>query len=251
MKNPVEKISSSARTRTVFTIFAVILTAFAALLATSPEASAQPSLVVVGGTSLALDTLYRGQVVERMVTLKNAGNETLLIGEVAASCGCTGTVASTDRLAPGATGSLKVTFNAKSFSGPVKKTITVRSNDPAHPATIIELTATVIQEIVVEPQSFWFKEAEVGRASSVTITVSNAGKTPIKLLKIRTSMEGLTVKLPTEPVLPGKQVTVMATLKATKEAAVISDAVYIETSSPRQPEVYIPVFGTAKQFKFE
>jgi hypothetical protein len=85
----------------------------------------------------------------------------------------------------------------------------------------------------------------------VTITVSNAGKTPIKLLKTRTSMEGLTVKLPTEPVLPGKQVTVTATLKAPKEAAVISDAVYIETSSSRQPEVYIPVFGTAKQFKFE
>jgi len=52
-------------------------------------------------------------------------------------------------------------------------------------------------------------------------------------------------------VLPGKQVTMTATLKAPKEAAVISDAVYIETSSPRQPEVYIPVFGTAKQFKFE
>jgi len=71
------------------------------------------------------------------------------------------------------------------------------------------------------------------------------------LVKIRTSMEGPTVNLPTEPVLPGKQVSVTATLKAPKEAAVISDAVFIETDSPRQPEVYIPVFGTAKQFKFE
>ncbi len=221
------------------------------LLAGPATASAQPALEVVGGTSLALDTLYRGQVVERMLTLKNAGNETLLIGEVAASCGCTGTVASTDRLTPGATGSLKVTFNAKSFSGPVKKTITVRSNDPAHPTTTIELTAIVIQEIIVEPQSFWFKDAEVGRTSSVSISVRNAGKTPVKLLNVRTTLEGLTVNLPAEPVLPGGQVTVTANLKAGKEAAVISDAVYITTSSPRQPEVYIPVFGSSKEFRFE
>lgn len=223
----------------------------AALLAGAPAATAQPSLQVVGGTLLALDTLYRGQIVERTVTLKNTGNETLLIGEVSTSCGCTGTVSSTDRLTPGSTGSLKVTLNAKSFSGPVKKTVTVKSNDPAHPATIIELTAIVVQEIDVLPQSFWFKEAEVGRPTSVSITFSNAGKIPIKLLKSRSTLEGLTVALPGEPLLPGKQVTVTATLKPAKEMPVISDAVYIETSSPHQPEVYIPVFGTAKKFKFE
>lgn len=227
------------------------LAVLALLVAAPPAASAQPKLEVVGGTTFTLDTLYRGQVVERTLTLKNVGNETLLIGEVSASCGCTGTVTSTDRLTPGATGSLKVTFNAKGFSGPVKKSITVRSNDPARPVTPIEFTATVIQEIVVDPQSFWFKEAEVGRPASVSISVRNAGRTPVKLLKSRTSMEGLTVNLPSEPILPGKQATVSATLNAAKEMAVISDAVYIETSSQRQPEVYIPVFGTAKQFKFE
>ena len=228
-----------------------IVAVLVAIYVTSPDASAQPRLEVVGGTTLSLDTLYRGQVVERTVTLKNAGTETLLIGEVQASCGCTGTVASTDRLTPGATGSLKITFNAKSFSGPVKKTITVRSNDPQHPATVIELTAMIIQEIEANPQSFWFKDAEVGRSSSVSITVRNAGKDPVRLLRIRTTMEGLTVNLPADQILPGKQVTVTGTLKPTKEAPVISDAVYIETSSQRQPELYVPVFGSAKQFRFE
>jgi hypothetical protein len=59
------------------------------------------------------------------------------------------------------------------------------------------------------------------------------------------------VSVPPEPILPGKQVTVTGTLKLTKEAPVISDAVYIETSSQRQPELYVPVFGSTKQFRFE
>lgn len=229
----------------------ITLTVITALLVSSRTAPAQPRLEVVGGTTLSLDTLYRGQVVERMVTLKNAGTETLLIGEVQSSCGCTGTVVSTDRITPGSTGSLKITFNAKSFSGPVKKTVTVRSNDPDHPATVIQLTAMVVQEIEANPQSFWFKDAEVGRSSSVSITIRNAGKTPIKLLKVRSTMEDLTVNLPADPILPGKQVTVTGTLKPSKEAPVISDAIYIETSSQRQPELYVPVFGSAKQFRFE
>jgi hypothetical protein len=216
----------------------------------TPAATAQPELEVVGGTKIALDTLYRGEVVERMVTLKNVGKETLLIGDVTASCGCTGTVVSTDRLAPGASGTLKVTFNAKSVGGPVKKTIAVRSNDPQHPVTTLELTALVVQEIEVLPQSFWFKDAEVGRASSVTVTLRNGGKSPVKLISSRTDLEGLTVSLPAGEVPPGTEVKLTATLKAAREMSVISDAVHIETSNPRHPEVYIPVFGAAKTFKF-
>ena len=214
-------------------------------------ALAQPVLEIVGGKTIALDTLYRGQVVERMVTLRNAGDQTLLIGEILTSCGCTGTVVSTDRLTPGSTGTLKVTLNAKSFGGPVKKTITVKSNDPAHPSSVIELTGFVVQQIEVEPQSFWFKDAEVGRATTVSATLRNAGKVPVKLLKVSTALDGLTVALPTEEIPPGKQVTITATLKAVKEMPVISDGVRIATSSSAQPEVYIPIFGTAKQFRFE
>jgi hypothetical protein len=225
----------------------------AASLTTTPfrNAQAQPALEVVGGTTLSLDTLYRGQVVERTLTLRNKGNATLLIGEVTSSCGCTGTVTSTDRLTPGAAGSLKITFNAKSFSGPVKKTVTVKSNDPARPVTVIELTAIIVQVLEVLPQSFWFKDAEVGRPATVTVKISNSGKSPVRLLKTRSTLEGLTVELPAEPVFPGRQVSVTATLKAAKDSPIISDAVFIETDSPVQPEVYIPVFGNAKQFKFE
>jgi hypothetical protein len=227
-----------------------VLAFVAALLAAPPPAHAQPAIEVVGGKTLDLDTLYRGQVVERIVTLKNTGNMTLQIGEVLSSCGCTGTVISTDRIDPGAAGSLKVTFDAKSASGPVRKKITVKSNDPNHPATVIDLTAIIVQELEVNPQSFWFKDAEVGRATTVTTTLRNAGKVPVTLLKATIALEGLSVLLPNEAIPPGTQVTITATLTAVKEMPIISDGVRIATSSPRQPEVYIPVFGTAKQFKF-
>jgi hypothetical protein len=126
----------------------------------------------------------------------------------------------------------------------------VKSNDPNHPATVIDLTAIIVQELEVEPQSFWFKDAEVGRATTVSTTLRNAGKVPVKLLKVSTALEGLSVLLPNGDIPPGTQVTITATLTAVKEMPIISDGVRIATSSPQQPEVYIPVFGTAKQFKF-
>lgn len=232
-------------------IVIVTLCVFALPLITSSNANAQPKLQVVGGTTLQLDTLYRGETVERTVTLKNIGTETLVIGEVLSSCGCTGTVMSSDKIPPGSSGSLKVTFNAKSMGGPTRKIITVRSNDPEHSATVIELKAFIVQEIEVVPQSFWFKDAEVGMSSSVSVTLRNSGRTAFKLVSVRTSVEGLTVTLPSGEVPPGGEVTVTASLKAKKKMAVISDGVYISTSSKRQPEVYIPVFGNAKEFRFE
>src|SRR5512135_672795 len=78
---------------------------------------AQPVLKVGEGTSLDFGTIYRGEQFERKLTLKNTGTDTLLLGNVEASCGCTGTMLSSNRLAPGESGSLLIKFNSKNFSG--------------------------------------------------------------------------------------------------------------------------------------
>ncbi|MGB6123413.1 MAG: DUF1573 domain-containing protein, partial [Bacteroidota bacterium] len=116
--------------------------------------SAQPEIEVVGGTSLQLDTLYRGEIAERTVTLKNTGDRPLLIRSVKASCGCTGTVVSRDSIPPAGSGTILITFNSKNFVGHVQKKVTVLSNAENNRAIVIDFTATIVQEIVLQPVQF-------------------------------------------------------------------------------------------------
>lgn len=68
-------------------------------------------------------------VVECTFTFKNVGDAPLVINQALAACGCTVPSYTKEPIAPGAQGSIKVTYNGKGkFPGHFKKTITVRTN---------------------------------------------------------------------------------------------------------------------------
>jgi hypothetical protein len=214
-------------------------------------ASAQPRIEVVGGTRLDFGTIYRGEVVNKEVTLKNTGDAVLEILGVNASCGCTGTLVSKDRVDPGGTGTVRLNFNSKNFSGKVTKSITVRSNAAGTGELTIEFVAMIVDEVAIAPQHCWFKDAEVGRATEQTITLTNNSTEPLRLTGFRTQLAGLILKLPADPVPPGKKAEIVAEFTPKNPLAIISDGVFVATSNARQPEVYIPVFGNAKVYRFE
>ncbi|HZN55161.1 MAG TPA: DUF1573 domain-containing protein [Candidatus Polarisedimenticolaceae bacterium] len=75
---------------------------------------------------------------------RNTGDATLEILNTSPSCGCTASVAEPRRVEPGAAGALAVTYDPAGQSGDVRKTLTVVTNDPAHPRTILTLRARVV-----------------------------------------------------------------------------------------------------------
>ena len=220
-------------------------------LANIAIAFAQPRLLVVEGQKFDLGAVFRGTVVDHHLTLKNAGTEALHLGPIEASCGCTGAIASNEDLRPGETGSLAITFNSKNFTGQVHKTVVVKTTPATDPPLLIEFTATIIDEITCTPQQFWFKDAEVGKKSRLVITVKNNGKEPLRLTGWRSQLAGFTLTLPSTPIDTGKSAEVVAELTPEKAAPIISDAVFLTTSNPRRPELYLAVYGNAREFKFE
>jgi mono/diheme cytochrome c family protein len=74
---------------------------------------------------------------------RNVGTAPLEILNTFPSCGCT--VASAGgEIAPGAAGSMEVSFDPTGEEGDVRKTIAVVTNDPVHPRTILTLKAKII-----------------------------------------------------------------------------------------------------------
>ncbi len=214
-------------------------------------AAAQPRLEIAEGAKFSLGKIYRGEVIERTLTLKNAGTDTLQVRRVDASCGCTGTVVSSHSIPAGSSGTLRVTFNSKNFSGLVHKTVTITSNASNAPELVVEFTADVTDEILFTPQQFWVKDGEVGHTTRLTVKVKNNGPSPLILRSFRTTLEGFALRLPEAPLPPGSEQEIVAEFTPKKAIPFLAEGVFVTTSNPHQPEVYLPIYGNTKEFKFE
>ena len=229
--------------KTLHTLVILFCTAAATALA-------QPALEIVGGTSFDFGSVSKGTIVEKKMTLKNSGTETLELGRVDASCGCTGTILSDQKIGPGKTGTLQITFNSRNFSGPVHKTVTVHSNAPSSPATMLTFTANVIEEITLNPPQIWFRDAQVGVVSTSVITIRNQGKGPLRLTGAKTQLEGFSLKLPEGAIEPGAAAQIVAEYKPSTARPVLSDGVFVTTTNSAQPQLFIQIYGNVKEFKF-
>jgi hypothetical protein len=215
------------------------------------RADGQARIEIPEGAKFSLGKIYRGEVVERTLTLKNTGTDTLYVRRVDASCGCTGTMVSSRQIPAGTAGTLRISFNSKNFSGPVHKTVNISSSAANAPEMVVEFTADVIDEVIITPQQFWIKDGEVGRTSRLTVKVKNNGASPLTFRSFRTALEGFVVKLPASPLAPGNEGEIVAEFTPKKAIPFLAEGVFLVTTNPHQPEIYLPIYGNAKEFKFE
>ncbi len=216
------------------------------IFAAVPPSFAQPRLDLGLKGPMDFGTIYRGTVYEHTVEFTNAGTDTLVIANVEASCGCTGAMVSSNRIPPGAHGSLKIQFNSTNFTGPVHKTVTLVSNAPDSPRATVEFTASIVDEIVLTPPSLWYKDAETGKPSTLTMTFRNAGADTLRLTGSRTTLESIATNLPSGPIAPGATFVLQAVFTPKQASAVIADRLFVETTNPRRAELAVPVYGNVK-----
>jgi hypothetical protein len=212
------------------------------MLAAMP-ALAQPALEVAEGSSFDLGNVYRGVVATKVLTLRNTGKDTLFIGKVDVSCGCTGTRTSRDAIAPGDTASLFISFNSSNFAGPVHKTVTIHTNIPGSESVTVAFTGKVVEEISLSVRYLMFQNAQLHGQIVSTFRVTNGGTEPLSLRSYRTQLKGLLLKLPPEPIPPGESAVVTVEFTPEIVAPVLTDGVFITTSNPHQPEIYLSVYG--------
>jgi hypothetical protein len=87
-------------------------------------------------------TIKQGEKVSNSFKLTNTGKSDLLIRNVRASCGCTA-VKHANIVKPGETTEIAVTFNSRGKSNRQNKSISVITNDPKNPTTILRIMGTV------------------------------------------------------------------------------------------------------------
>lgn len=120
----------------------------------------QPARQVVQGPApvFEIDRLRHtfGQIsdaeqVKTTFEFKNTGKGTLIIQDVHSTCGCTVPDLTKTEYAPGESGTLEVVFKPQGKQGMNHQRVTVRTNDPENPSTVLTISAQVVRQVYAEP----------------------------------------------------------------------------------------------------
>ncbi|AKJ64886.1 DUF1573 domain-containing protein [Kiritimatiella glycovorans] len=95
------------------------------------------------------------EVLTHSFVLRNTGDQTLVIKEVQADCGCTRARVGSREIPPEGSTDLEVRFNPSGRSGEQHKQVTVISNDPEQPRFEVTIEGFVQPPIWVNPEQLW------------------------------------------------------------------------------------------------
>ncbi|WP_108867937.1 DUF1573 domain-containing protein [Aquimarina aquimarini] len=85
----------------------------------------------------------------RKFEFTNTGKAPLVISKVYSSCGCTIPKKPEGPIAPGDLGVIEVKYDTKRV-GHIRKTVSVKSNDPDRPTIALKIKGTVLDKSVLE-----------------------------------------------------------------------------------------------------
>jgi hypothetical protein len=204
---------------------------------------AQPKIQAIPGTTLELGDYIQGQKAEKIVQIKNIGTDTLRIGEVSASCGCTATFMSKKTLGPNEIGDLSITFNTHAYSGPVSKQVYVASNDSTSPKLTITFSANVTPPLVINPPQIMFGSASVDTTMLRTMTITNGlQKGQIKITSVNVDNDVFKVTLMKNELGPGEQTELQVVIHPSKPGSIKGD-IQLTTDHPNLPVLKFQAFA--------
>ena len=111
--------------------------------ALTPDQLATAPVVTFNEETHDFGDIKEGDQVECVFTLKNTGKRDLIIRNVKTSCGCTAVTPEKNVVGSNESVPLKVVFNSRGKRGRQNKAITVITNDPKNPTTILRISSNV------------------------------------------------------------------------------------------------------------
>jgi hypothetical protein len=109
----------------------------------TPEQKANAPKIVIDSAVYDFGAIKTGDKAKYDYIVKNNGKSDLLIRKIATSCGCTATNLKSQIVKPGESTIIAVEFNSAGKSGNQAKQITVISNDPENPKTMLTIKGVV------------------------------------------------------------------------------------------------------------
>ncbi|MDR3250488.1 MAG: DUF1573 domain-containing protein [Tannerella sp.] len=207
----------------IFKIFLGVLLLGCAVSAKSQKADGQlkKSVFAVDKTEHDYGTIPEdGGLANHVFTVTNAGNQPLVINNVASSCGCTTPDWTREPIAAGKTGEIKVAYNPKGRIGAFNRAVTVygENTEPVQ----LTIKGNVVQKAeseapkvpVFKPLETSFNFGTIGESDGYAEHVfkfKNEGTSPLLITQVQASCGCTTPEWTTTPVEPGQEGVIILT----------------------------------------
>jgi len=185
-------------------------------------------------------------------TIKNKGNEDLVIERVWASCGCVQTSISTNRILPGKSAELKATFNTVGYEGKLEKIIYIKSNDPEELEKKIKVKIDVEHQFkpkINTPSTEWdMGLISQGDVLNLSFPIENQGDAELIIDKIETYEHiQYNTSLPLK-ILPKEKFELILTYNSAEhKLGEVREAVRIYCNDPTNKSFFIRISGYIKE----
>jgi hypothetical protein len=224
-----------------------VLLLLGAVLGTAPQAGAAGA-----APRLTIDlpvhdfgTVEQGSRVEHAFRLRNTGSASLQVSKVDSSCGCTAGVSADGFVPPGGETFVTVSLDTAKIAGRTAKTVVIHSNDPTVPEAALSLTGVVVTDVVANPPALYLGRIRRGRPIRREIVVrSGRPGTPYQAVEIESELP--TVRAHIEPGATPEEQRLIIEVAPDLPLGRFSNELRVRTTSPRQPVLTIPVFGSVE-----
>jgi hypothetical protein len=183
-----------------------------------------------------------------LFTIKNEGDEDLLIEKVRASCGCVKTSISTKRIKSGKSAELTVIFDTTGYDGKVKKDIFITSNDFQEPEKRMSVSVEVEHQpnpILNLSQTEWnLSLLSQGDQTSLSLTIENTGDQDLVIDKLEIYKHmSYNVTLPLTILPQGKQEIILTYDATGHELGEVREAIRIFSNDPKKEALSFIIRG--------
>jgi hypothetical protein len=194
--------------------------------ATQPTTGPAPKLELEP-TDFRFGETWQGFAAEREFTVRNVGEAPLTV-EVTTSCGCTVASKPKSPLAPGETGTFKVTYQTGG-PGPVDRRVTVMTNDPARTNVDIPVQGTVKRLYEIKPDEFLtFEELDRDSRASRSVRIESQYTGALRM-KVKPDQDLGPFEVTLREIQPGREFELTATTKPPLPVGWSNAAVEVET----------------------
>jgi hypothetical protein len=190
-------------------------------------------------------TVDRGARVDHTFRVPNRGGATLRIDHVKSSCGCTVAVLSEREVPPGGEARVAVSLDTGRLAGRTTKTVNVYTNDPDAPVVGLSLAGQVVADLILTPQPLYLGHLRRGEAvrREVIVTSGRPGERYV-VERVEPTSPHLHARLEARTDGPGQRLVV----ELDRDLALgrFNEQLRLHTTSPREPVLTLPVFGSVE-----
>src|SRR5947207_2849092 len=144
-------------------------------------------------TSVELHPAFSDKQAVAHFKYENVGKTPVHFRSVKASCGCTTAQTQKDQVPPGEKGEITATFTIGDRTGTQVKTVTVETDDPANPKTVLTLRTIIPQQLEITPTFVFWKQGE--KPDPKTITVKVGKEFTVNHIKVTSSSPDFQTKV--------------------------------------------------------